>query len=146
MQETNFVIQNLPIIPALLHTAILALLSASTPLVVTATSAIVALDTVGEHSRVIRNPSIHQIEGATSVHVFGFTSQGFLLLVESEGAFSVQDWDLVYEAAKGLCCGGPCTDHEMATDNEDNNSGAMHEFMKAALQSKVSTDFSWKAS
>jgi exosome complex component RRP46 len=139
-------VQNLPILPALLQTAVLALLSASIPLAMTLTSVFLALDTDGAARKVIQHPTIHQIQTASSIHVLGFTSQGDLLVVESEGNFAMEDWDDVYEAGKTICCDDPTNsnDHEMLEDEVNEKSRGMQMFVKSALQAKVAANLHWK--
>jgi exosome complex component RRP46 len=135
-------IQNLPILPALLQTSILALLSASMPLSMTLTSALLALTSDGTAKRIIRNPTLIQSQVADSLHVLAFTSQGDLLVAESEGSFTIGDWDEIYEAGKAICCHETkiAEDHEMA----DEKDGGMQMFVKSILQAKVAADLHWK--
>ncbi|KAF8866620.1 hypothetical protein BDZ45DRAFT_667868 [Acephala macrosclerotiorum] len=137
---------NLPILPALLQTAILALLSASIPLTMTATSAFLALTSNGSARSIIRNPTILQSESADSVHVLAFTSHGDLLVAESEGSFTLKDWDLLYEAAKAICCDDSKTtvDRSMHEEHLDDEKGSMMNFVKSTLQNKVTADLHWK--
>ncbi|KUJ22723.1 uncharacterized protein LY89DRAFT_728842 [Mollisia scopiformis] len=138
---------NLPILPALLQTAILALLSASMPLTMTATSAFLALTSDGSARSIITNPTIVQCESADSVHVLAFTSHGDLLVAESEGSFSLQDWETVFKAAKSICCDDSKTnvDHSVMQDGElGDEKGGMMNFVKSTLQTKITADLHWK--
>lgn len=136
-------IQNLPILPALLQTAILALLSASMPLSMTLTSVFLALVSKGSSRTVIRNPTLLQSQSSTSVHVLAFSSHGDLLVVESEGTFTLDDWEAVYEAGKAICCDD--SEDEVMQDQEvDHNARRMDVFVKSALQGKVTADLHWK--
>jgi exosome complex component RRP46 len=136
-------VQNLPILPALLQTAILTLLSASMPLSMTLTSVFLALVSKGSSSIVIRNPTLLQSESAKSVHVLAFSSHGDLLVAESEGSFTIDDWELVFEAGKAMCCDG-AEDQTMQDQSLDNGSGSIDMFVKSALQAKVTADLHWK--
>lgn len=136
--------QNLPILPALLQTSILALLSASMPLSTTLTSTFIALTSDGPSRTIIRNPTISQTQSADSVHVLGFTSHGDLLVAESEGTFNMDDWDEVYKVGRGECCNEASDDDGMQQDGLDGAHGRMAMFVKSALQSKTVEDLHWK--
>ncbi len=90
-------------VPALLQAAVLALLSASTPMRATATSTVVAVLADGAGSRIVADPSPLEVERCQSLHVFAFTSHDELLLAESEGDFSWQDWEEAHSTAKRIC-------------------------------------------
>lgn len=124
----------------------MALLSASMPLAMTATSAFLALTSDGPARSIIRNPTILQSEDADSVHVLAFTSHGSLLVAESEGSFTLTDWDTVYEAARTICCDGldGDVDHSMQDGELDEERGGMMNFVKSTLQTKVTADLHWK--
>jgi len=107
------------------------------------TSVFLVLNAKGATRKVIKNPTIYQIQAASSAHVLGFTSQGSLLVAESEGDFSLEDWDEVYEAAK-LSCYADYSSQAMQDGGGDEISGGLQTFVNAALQSKVSADLHWK--
>ncbi|RFU24105.1 hypothetical protein B7463_g12234, partial [Scytalidium lignicola] len=139
---------NLPILPALLQTAILTLLSASMPLATTFTSVILALNSSEKSATIVPNPSVQDIQSASSIHVLAFTAQGALLLAESEGSFSIDDWNEVYEQGKKLCCGtnGQATgvDEMQEVGEEEEANESMMAFVKTALLVKVDEDLHWK--
>ncbi|KAK0632111.1 hypothetical protein B0T14DRAFT_416643 [Immersiella caudata] len=138
---------NSAVIPALLQTAVLALLSAAIPMRATATSAIVAVMTQDGASRLVAHPSPREIEAAQSVHVLAFTSQDGLLLAESEGDFTVKEWDDVYDTAKKICCKSGATKGEgieMVLDEQEDSGPDMRQFLRSALETKVAADLHWK--
>lgn len=139
--------QNLPILPALLQTAILTLLSASIPLSTTFTSVLLAIGSISPKSvkKIIRNPTLQQFQAADSVHVLAFTSSGQLLVGESEGSFTLKEWDEVYDMAQGICCA------DVETTDDDNmqgtgleEKGGMMDFVQSTMKEKVSADLHWK--
>lgn len=139
--------QNLAIMPALVQAAILALLSAGVPMRATATAtAIAIMRQDGGGKRTIVDPSPREIETAQSVHVLGFTSHDGLLLAESEGDFTVSEWDEVYEIAREICCRSTPTKEGMAMvlDDEQTNGPDMRRFLRSAMESKVAADLHWK--
>ncbi|TGO11598.1 hypothetical protein BTUL_0106g00370 [Botrytis tulipae] len=138
---------NLPLLPALLQTSVLTLLSASIPLSMTMTSVLLALKNTEKGTTIIENLTPLDCQDAASVHVLAFTSHGELLVAESEGSFDLDEWEEVYEHGKGLCCKGhglaeDDTMHEDGLENEAPSSMMM--FVKSAVQEKVATDLHWK--
>jgi len=113
----------------------------------TATSTVVAVvaDDDGTN-KVIADPSPRQAEDASSLHTLAFTSHDELLLVESEGDFTMQQWDSVYETARQICCG---QEHggsgiDMILDDGQRNGPDLRHFVRSILEAKVATDLHWK--
>lgn len=50
-------------------------------------------------------PSTADLEEVRSLHVFTFSSKNDLLLAESEGDFTLEDWTCAEELAKNRCLG-----------------------------------------
>lgn len=126
---------NLLILPALLHSAVLTLLSASTPIAKTLSSTILA--TNGKEG-IIRNPTLIQIQEAKSIHAFAFSTFKELLLAESEGSFSIGEWEELYEIAEQLCCG------VAEDDPTQEQMQSMHQFIQSALREKIADEMRWK--
>ncbi|GAB1310095.1 exosome non-catalytic core subunit rrp46 [Madurella fahalii] len=137
---------NFAIMPALVQTAVLALLSAAVPMRATATATAVAIVRQDGVIKTVVDPSPREIETAQSVHVLAFTSQDELLLAESEGDFTVKEWDNVYETAKRICCGSaPIREgDEMTLEDEDADGRDMRHFVRSTVESKVAADLHWK--
>lgn len=119
------------------------MLSAATPLSATTTSTILALSG-DESDNIIENPTPREIEKATSVHVFAFTSQGKLLLNESEGLFAMEDWENYYDHARKLCCPANVIDDADAMQDDMMSGSEAAQLIKSALQAKVEDDLYWK--
>lgn len=140
--------QNLPLLPALLQTSVLTLLSASIPLSMTLTSVLLALKNKETGTTIIENPTPLDCQDAASVHVLAFTSHGELLVAESEGSFDLDEWEELYEHGKSLCCKGhglAAEDDIMHEDGLENEApSSMMMFVKSAVQEKVATDLHWK--
>ena len=139
--------QNFAIMPALMQTAVLALLSAGVPMKATATATAVAIAHVDGAKKITVDPSPRDIETAQSVHVLAFTSHDELLLAESEGDFTIGEWDEVYETAKGICCRPAAAAKEglaMVLDDEDAGGTDMRQFLRSTMESKVAADLHWK--
>lgn len=144
---TNASRQNPSIIPALLQTAVLSLLSAAVPIRSTAASVVAATVTAadGKTTNVIIDPSPRQVEQSRSVHAFAFTSHEELLLAESEGDFTMTEWDDVYATAKLICCKPPPDQEIDMVLGEDQQPGPdLRRFIRAAAETKVSADLHWK--
>ncbi|KAL7788239.1 ribosomal protein S5 domain 2-type protein [Trichoderma ceciliae] len=134
---------NLGIVPALLHAAILGLLTATIPLKTVASATCLAI-TNADGSNVKADPTPAEIDQARSVHVLGFTADRDLLLVESEGSFSADEWDLVLQTAERVCC----RSQEIENDAEMGGYGAesenVQQFMRSVLEAKAAEGLHWR--
>ncbi|KAF6840124.1 exosome complex subunit rrp46 [Colletotrichum plurivorum] len=126
---------NLTLLPALLHSAVLALLSAAVPLKAIATC--VSLAVLENGRRIVVDPSPVEVDQATSLHVLGFTAQDDLLLAESEGDFSLSQWDAVVNMAHQACCQHRQADLDTAMDEVDRDSTNMRQFIRTVMEAKV---------
>lgn len=136
---------NLLIIPALLQTAVLSLLSAAVPMRATATAAVAAVSLSDGKTQITMDPSPREADKSRSVHVLAFTSFSELLLAESEGDFTMTEWDQVYETTRSACCGAADGNGIHAVLDEAQQSGPdMRQFVRSAAESKVAADLYWK--
>jgi exosome complex component RRP46 len=112
----------------------------------TLTSVILALTSDGTAKTIIQNPTLKELQSADSIHVVAFTSHGDLLVAESEGSFTIQEWDEVYETGKRLCCDEveKADDDIMQTEGLDGKAGSMKTFLRSILKEKVEADTHWK--
>lgn len=77
--------------------------------------------------------------------MFAFTSQDELLLAESEGDFTMQDWDRAHAAAQRICCEpGKKSGIEMVLDDEKRDGPDMRHFLRSTMEAKVTADLHWK--
>lgn len=106
-------------------------------------STLLAINGVAPTSRIIENPSVQEIERASSIHVLAFTSHGDLLVAESEGSFTLAEWNTVHDRAVNICCGKGDVD-AMHDEGEDENSEGMIQFVKSTLQDKITADLHWR--
>ncbi|KXJ95317.1 hypothetical protein Micbo1qcDRAFT_25567 [Microdochium bolleyi] len=133
---------NLPMLPALLETAVLTLLSAGVPLTATVTPASFSINASTDNkNEIIPNPTPRQVETSRSFHVFAFTSHEELLLAESEGCFTTAEWDNLYSQARAYCC-PPDTDVVM--DNDRGANVDLKNFVRTTMQEKIAEDLHWK--
>ncbi|KAL9012058.1 MAG: hypothetical protein Q9173_003138 [Seirophora scorigena] len=135
-------IQNLPLLPVLLQSSVLALLSTSLPLNMALTSTLVAVTPSGE---LIGGPRPGIIEEALSLHVLAFSSNGQLLLAESEGAFDMDIWDQVYGIAEHICRGSKSEDLDGTEDiNMEPPNDSLESSLRNILQEKTAREQRWK--
>ena len=91
------------------------------------------------------DPSPRQADKSRSVHVLAFTSHGELLLAESEGDFTMNEWDGVYEAAREICCGSAKRNEiDMVVDQDQQTGADLQQFVRSAAEAKVTADLHWK--
>ncbi|KHN95323.1 Ribosomal protein S5 domain 2-type fold protein [Metarhizium album ARSEF 1941] len=133
---------NLAVIPALFHAAILGLLIAAVPLktIATATTLAIPADSGG----LIVDPSTEQSATAKSLHALAFTSHDELLLVESSGSFSFEDWDRVLETGQRICCHNQASDLDAAMSGDGPESQSIKAFIRSVLETKAAADLHWK--
>lgn len=137
--------QNLPVLPALLQTAILSLLSASIPMTATLTSMSLALVLRGDNRDLIINPMPREIQQAQSFHVLAFTSNNELILAESAGAFTMKEWDTVYSAAYDMMCTTTAMDDTDISMGEGVPAAAdLKRFIRSTVEEKTASDLYWK--
>lgn len=131
---------SLPAIPALLHAAILGLLSAAIPLKAIATATLIAM---GEAGPVV-DPGMAEADRARSLHVLGFTSSDELLLTESIGSFSLGEWEQVLQTGQRVCCQGRDLDSDTAMSTGASEFQNIRAFMRSVMEAKVSEDLYWQ--
>ena len=135
--------QGMALLPALLQTSILALLSSSVSLRTILTSISIA---VNREEILLPYPSAAAIYEATSFHILAFSSTGTLLVAESEGKFSLSTWERVYELAQLQCRGvkpaSVMSDMNGAVD--PTQSSDMEKILEATIQYEASMQQRWK--
>jgi exosome complex component RRP46 len=149
VKETYRGKQTLNILPHLLHTSLLALLSASIPLATTLTSVVVAIPT---NAPPLLAPTANELLRARpvkSVHVFAFAGDRRMLLNESEGQFSLEEWEEAAEAAEEVCCreeeeGGVSLGGEGMDVDGDTKSGNLERWLRGVVGRKVEWEQRWK--
>jgi exosome complex component RRP46 len=112
----------------------------------TATATLAAvLPQDGEKNRIVMDPSTENIEGASSVHALAFTSHDDLLLAESEGDFTMDEWNEICELARKICCqSSGKSGAEMVLDDEDVPGPDMRRFLRSTVEAKTSADLHWR--
>ena len=139
--------QNIDLLPALFQTATLALLSASIPLAMTMTSTIIAINPEDD---LLPNPSARDLSTASSVHVLAFSSLGDLLVVESEGEFSLNVWEKICTEARKICLGpekerGDGGEEDVSMDEANEGEGkSLQGELRSAIERKVEKEWRWR--
>ena len=102
---------------------------------------------IGIDNSLIHDPTVKQLETATSVHVFAFSSHGDLVLVESEGKFSFHAWEGVANEAMHRCRGIETKEDNAGDIDMDTGDHAnLENFLKSIVEQKVRKDQAWKES
>ena len=99
---------------------------------------------VSSAGKIYSNPSPSDILESASLHVFSFLPNGDPLLVESEGDFSIDEWNDALGIAQELCCGH--TDKKRGEDDMDTEEErpSMQSFLVDTISKKVNRDLKWK--
>ena len=137
-------LQNLHIIPALLHASILGLLTAAIPMKEIATATVLAISAGDGDGKIKVDPTIAEASGASSLHILGFTSNNELLLAESEGSFTAEEWSQVLQAGQRVCCQQRGTSLDTAMGNDGVEPGSIRDFMRSVMETKTAADLHWK--
>ena len=102
--------------------------------------------TVQSDGQLLNNASHEQSKQAISTHVLAFSSHGDLLVVESEGDFSLEIWEEVYDKAKAVCCG------DSDEESDEDTSMASSEVVKPdgvwqdVVLEKIKKERRWRSS
>ncbi|KAG5974211.1 hypothetical protein E4U55_000070 [Claviceps digitariae] len=134
---------NLTIIPVLLHAALLGLLTAAVPLKAIAVATTLAIS--ADNNNLVVEPSIEEASKAKSVHVLAFTSSDEVLLAESSGSFSIEEWDKILETGQRICCQDEASGIGAEISEASNvQSASIKSFIRSVLEKKTTADLHWK--
>ena len=106
----------------------------------TLTSVLLAITPEG----ILRNPTIQEYQSADSVHVLAFASHGELLVAESEGNFTMEEWSEIHAVGRRICCDETLAEDTTQDDRLEERAGGMMMFVKSVLKEKVNQDLNWK--
>lgn len=129
-----------------MQAAVLALLSACVPMATTAAAAVTAIISEGNATRLTVDPPQRELETARSAHVFAFTARGHLLLAESQGDFTMAEWEEAHATAKKICCEAAKKEGmDMILDDDEKHVGPdLQRFLRSTMESKVAEDLLWR--
>jgi exosome complex component RRP46 len=97
--------------------------------------------------KIIPDPSIKDINTASSLHVLAVSSNGHLLLNESEGEFDLETWEEVVDQARVICQGSEAAassdkDISMSEGGEAEQQG-LEGFVREVVGDKIQHDHAW---
>ncbi|KAJ5624444.1 Exoribonuclease phosphorolytic domain 2 [Penicillium lagena] len=131
----------LTLLPALLHTSLLSLLSATVPLSMTFSATLLGVTKSGI---IISDPSPADAKAMASLHALAFSSKGHLLLNESQGRFDFDTWEAVRQKGLGICQStAGSVDGDVSMD-EGADSAQLHGFVRETVEDQVHRDYAWK--
>lgn len=110
----------------------------------TAACTVAAVVTEDGKTRIAVDPSPRQREKSRSLHVLAFTSHEELLLAESEGDFSMDEWEEVYQTARTICCTPARKEIDMVLDDDQQSGPDLRRFLQSAAEAKIMADLHWK--
>lgn len=117
-------------------------MTAAIPLKAIASATLIAIPEDGKD--LIVDPTAVESDRAKSVHVLGFTSQDELLLSESEGSFTAEEWTKVLILGQRICCQHQQVDFDIAMSGNNQESESMKDFIRSVMKTKVAEDLYWK--
>lgn len=95
--------------------------------------------------QIVINPTARQIEKSLSFHVFAFTSHDDLILAESEGSFTMDEWNMIHDKALQQCCPAvSSSDGDAVMDDDSREAADMRNFTRSLMQDKIAADLHWK--
>lgn len=100
------------------------------------------LAVTGEEGEIKVDPSAIEVAQAKSVHVLGFTPNEELLVVESEGSFSPDEWSKILQAGQQICCQQQGEDTTMSDGALE--SASIQDFIRSVMKTKIAADLYWK--
>jgi len=116
-----------------------------------------ALIGIGPGEQVVVNPGVLQRKQGASLHVFGFSSEGETVLMESEGTFNIQVWKHAEQVARSAILGkaGAERASDITKQNGDaalnrtnitsgNSAICVLDVMKKAMEARVIKDERWR--
>lgn len=118
----------------------LTLLSSSIPLEYTFTSVILGILSGSDEVVELDKKNIASLE---SLHVFAFTSKGELLLAQSEGSFTPEQWEIAHDSAESICCGSATEKDRMQVEGEVQNAN-LQQWLRDTVQDRIDKDQAWK--
>ncbi|KAI9803086.1 MAG: exosome non-catalytic core subunit rrp46 [Piccolia ochrophora] len=128
-------------VAALLQASVLALMSASIPLCTTLTSAAIVVDPSGHY---VVDPSPADIANAMSYHVFGFSTGGILVVVDSEGTFDFDGWKEALDLAHSTCCRSTSKDNGGTAATSTEEPASQELALREIIDAQIANDQEWK--
>ncbi|PNY23712.1 Exosome complex component rrp46 [Tolypocladium capitatum] len=109
-----------------------------------ATATTLAVGVEGSDDDIVVDPGMAEADKAQSMHVLGFTSDDELLMVESAGSFTAEEWGKILQTGQRICC----QDHDSGLDTAMSGDGlqsqSIRAFVRSVIRTKTSADLYWK--
>lgn len=105
------------------------------------TSTLIAIDAFG---KLTIDPSVKEVHLASSIHVIAYSSQGDLLVIESEGSFSIDILEQVVETASQVCRGQMSESSNNVDVHMEEGAMSLEDSMKMLVQTKIAKEQKWK--
>jgi len=104
----------------------------------------VTLCAVSKDGSIVEPPSIKDLRTASSIHALAFSSNGDLLVCESEGTFNLEHWEHVFEHGR-RSCGGDVTAAGSHEDVTMTDAESLEGFVRRVVRDKLAQDQIWRA-
>ena len=131
--------EDIAVIPSLVNAAYLALVDGGLPLSTAMTATLIVVASDGKQTN---DPNVKQLSNSNSVHAIAHNRHGELLLNESSGKFSLEEWEEVADQAQKACMAA------MAPISEDdsmiNGNAESEPWLRQALEEKVREANAWR--
>lgn len=105
------------------------------------TSTLIAIDAFG---KLTIDPSMKEAQLASSIHVLAYSSQGDLLVIESEGSFSTDILEQVIETASQVCRGQSSEGSKNVIVHMEEGAMSLEDSMKMLVRRKIEKEQEWK--
>lgn len=105
------------------------------------TSTLIAIDAFG---KLTTDPSVKEVQLASSIHVVAYSSQGALLVIESEGSSSTDILEQVIETASQVCRGQSFKGSKNVDARVEEGAMSLEDSMKMLVQTKIAKEQKWK--
>lgn len=127
----------------LLNASVAGCLDAGVPMRESAVAVLVGLSSDRGRRRPVIEPGTKEQKRCSSLHVFAFGSRGSCLLMESEGRFSIDEWEEAEAVAREACLGGISGDIEMGGAGLSQQ-GRVLDALRTSVEARVAIDDRWK--
>lgn len=105
------------------------------------TSTLIAIDAFG---KLTIDPSMKEVQLASSIHVLAYSSQGDLLVIESEGSFSTDILEQVLDTASQVCRGQSSEGSKNVIVHMEEGAMSLEDSMKMLVRRKIAKEQEWK--
>ena len=125
------------------NAALMGCLDAGVPMNTVAGAVLVG---IGRNGETIVQPDLMESARCRSLHIFVFTADGRLLLAESEGNFSIGEWEMTESVARKLVLQLDMDTEKVYTNGlqEQLENGSIIQMLRRSVDAKVTNDERWR--